>query len=128
MKTWVNTKLGYFWGSMKLSRRDWNETQWGFKADIIDNAEQELGKSPKLWLQTTDWMYSKWNEIKLSNIGDEWFGVYTAPAQYGNLKDGNKYQDYYTNNIQVQPNSGNMKAKEVIAGKFKKNMEKQMKY
>jgi len=39
MKTWVITKLGYFWGSMKLSRRDWNKTQWGFKADIIDNAE-----------------------------------------------------------------------------------------
>lgn len=124
MKTWVITKLGYFWGSMKLSRVDWNKTQWGFKADIIDNAEQELGKSPKLWLQTTDWMYSKWNEVKLSNIGDEWFGVYTAPAQYNNLKDGNKYQNYYTNNIQVQPNSGNMKAKEVIAGKFKKKYGK----
>lgn len=124
MKTWVITKLGYFWGSMKLSRSDWNETQWDFKADIIDNAEQELGKSPKLWLQTTDWMYSKWNEIKLSNIGNEWFGVYTAPAQYDNLKDGNKYQNYYTNNIQVQPNSGNMKAKEVIAGKFKKKYGK----
>lgn len=124
MKTWVITKLGYFWGSMKLSRGDWNKTQWGFKADIIDNAESELGKSPKLWLQTTDWMYSKWNEIKFSNIGEEWFGVYTAPAQYGNLKDGNKYQNYYTNNIQVQPNSGNMKAKEVIAGKFKKKYGK----
>lgn len=124
MKTWVITKLGYFWGSMKLSRRDWNKTQWGFKADIIDNAEQELGKSPKLWLQTTDWMYSKWNEIKFSDIGNEWFGIYTAPAQYGNLKDGNKYQNYYTNNIQVQPNSGNMKAKEVIAGKFKKKYGK----
>lgn len=124
MKTWVITKLGYFWGSMKLSRRDWNKTQWGFKADIIDNAEQELGKSPKLWLQTTDWMYSKWNEIKLSDIGNEWFGVYTAPAQYDNLKDGNKYQNYYTNNIQVQPNSGNMKAKQVIAGKFKKKYGK----
>ena len=124
MKTWVITKLGYFWGSMKLSRVDWNKTQWGFKADIIDNAEQELGKSPKLWLQTTDWMYSKWNEIKFSDIGNEWFGVYTAPAQYNDLKDGNKYQNYYTNNIQVQPNSGNMKAKEVIAGKFKKKYGK----
>lgn len=124
MKTWVITKLEYFWGGMKLSRVDWNKTQWGFKADIIDNAEQELGKSPKLWLQTTDWMYSKWNEVKLSNIGNEWFGVYTAPAQYDNLKDGNKYQNYYTNNIQVQPNSGNMKAKEVIAGKFKKKYGK----
>ena len=124
MKTWVITKLGYFWGSMKLSRGDWNKTQWGFKADIIDNAEQELGKSPKLWLQTTDWMYSKWNDVKLSNIGNEWFGVYTAPAQYNNLKDGNKYQNYYTNNIQVHPNSGNMKAKEIIAGKFKKKYGK----
>lgn len=121
MKTWVITKLGYFWGSMKLSRVDWNKTQWGFKADIIDNAEQELGKSPKLWLQTTDWMYSKWNEIALSNsISDFWFGVYTAPAQYDNLKDGSKYQNYYTNNIQVQPDPGNMKTKEVIAGKFVK--------
>lgn len=124
MKTWVITKLGYFWGSMKLSRGDQNKTQWDFKADIIDNAESELGKSPKLQLQTTDWMYSKWNEIKFSNIGNEWFGVYTAPEQYGNLKDGNKYQNYYTNNIQVQPNSGNMKAKQVIAGKFKKKYGK----
>lgn len=121
MKTWVITKLGYFWGSMKLSRRDWDKTQWGFKADIIDNTEQELGKSPKLWLQTTDWMYSKWNEITLSNnISDLWFGIYTAPAQYGNLKDGSKYQNYYTNNIQVQPEPGNMKTKELIAGKFVK--------
>lgn len=124
MKTWVITKLGYFWGGMKLSRVDWQKTQWGFKAGIIDNAESELGKSPKLWLQTTDWMYSKWNDIKFSDIGNEWFGVYTAPAQYDNLKDGNKYQNYYTNNIQVQPNSGNMKAKEVIAGKFKKKYGK----
>lgn len=124
IKTWAITKLGYFWGNMKLSRGDWNKTQWDFKADIIDNAESELGKSPKLWLQTTDWMYSKWNEIKFSNIGEEWFGVYTAPVQYNNLKDGSKYQNYYTNNIQVQPNSGNMKAKEVIAGKFKKKYGK----
>jgi hypothetical protein len=59
-----------------------------------------LGKSPKLWLQTTDWMYSKWNEIALPNsISYSWFGIYTAPAQYGNLKDGSKYQNYYTNNI-----------------------------
>lgn len=120
MKTWVITKLGYFLGSMKLSRVDWNETQWGFKADIIDNAEQEFGKSPKLWLKTTDWMYSKWNDIKFSNIGNEWFGVYTAPAQYNNLKDGSKYQNYYTNNIQVQPEPGNMKTKELIARKFVK--------
>lgn len=121
MKTWVITKLGYFWGSMKLSRGDWNKTQWDFKADIIDNTESELGKSPKLWLQTTDWMYSKWSEIALSNsISDLWFGVYTAPAQYNNLKDGSKYQNYYTNNIQVQPEPGNMKTKELIAGKFVK--------
>ena len=121
MKTWVITKLGYFWRSIKLSRVDWNKTQWGFKADIIDNAEQELGKSPKLWLQTTDWMYSKWNEIALPNsISYSWFGIYTAPAQYGNLKDGSKYQNYYTNNIQVQPEPGNMKTKELIAGKFVK--------
>ncbi len=121
MKTWVITKLGYFWGGMKLSRVDWQETQWGFKAGIIDNTESELGKSPKLWLQTTDWMYSKWNEIALSNsISDLWFGVYTAPAQYDNLKDGNKYQNYYTNNIQVQPEPGNMKTKELIARKFVK--------
>lgn len=121
MKTWVITKLGYFWGGMKLSRVDWQKTQWGFKAGIIDNAESELGKSPKLWLQTTDWMYSKWNEIALSNsISDLWFGVYTAPAQYDNLKDGSKYQNYYTNNIQVQPEPGNMKTKELIARKFVK--------
>ena len=121
MKTWVITKLGYFWGSMKLSRGDWSKTQWGFKADVIDNAESELGKSPKLWLQTTDWMYSKWSEIVSSDsISDFWFGVYTAPAQYNNLKDGSKYQNYYTNNIQIQPEPGNMKAKELIAGKFVK--------
>lgn len=121
MKTWVITKFRYFWGSMKLSREDWNKTQWGFKADIIDNAESELGKSPKLWLQTTDWMYSKWNEIALPNsISYSWFGIYIAPAQYGNLKDGSKYHNYYTNNIQVQPEPGNMKTKELIAGKFVK--------
>lgn len=119
MKTWVITKLGYFWGSMKLSRGDWNKTQWGFKADVIDNPESELGKSPKLWLQTIDWMYSKWSEKALPDgVSESWFGVYTAPAQYNNLKDGSKYQNYYTNNIQVQPEPGNMKAKELIAGKF----------
>lgn len=121
MKTWIITKLGYFWGSMKLSRGDWNKSQWGFKADIIDNAESELGKSPKLWLQTTDWMYSKWNEVdQTSEVINAWHGVYTAPAQYVNLKNGNKYQNYYTNNIQVQPDPGNMKTKQIIAGKFVK--------
>lgn len=123
MKAWVITKLGYFWGSMKFSRVDWDKTQWGFKVGVIDDTDSEIGKSPKLWINSSDWIYSKWNEIDpVSTSLDTWFPIVTAPAQHENLKSGSKNQTYYTNNIQIQPILGNLKSKEIIAGKFiKKN-------
>lgn len=123
MKTWVITKLGYFWGNMKFSRVDWEKTQWGFKVDVIDDADSEIGKSPKLWINSSDWIYSKWSEITSTSTSlDTWFPIVTAPAQYANLKSGNKNQTYYTNNIQIQPILGNLKLKEISAQKFiKKN-------
>ena len=123
MKTWVITKLGYFWGNMKFSRVDWEKTQWGFKVDVIDDADSEIKKSPKLWINSSDWIYSKWSEITSTSTSlDTWFPIITAPAQYANLKSGSKNQTYYTNNIQIQPILGNLKSKEIIARKFiKKN-------
>lgn len=123
MKTWVITKLGYFFGNMKFSRVDWDKTQWGFKVDVIDDADSEIGKSPKLWINSSDWIYSKWSEIdSLSTPLSTWFPIVTAPAQYANLKNGSKNQTYYTNNIQIQPILGDLKAKEINAARFiKKN-------
>ena len=123
MKTWVITKLGYFWGNMKFSRIDWDKTQWGFKVDVVDDTNSEIGKSPKIWINSSDWIYSKWSEIdSVSTSLDTWFPIVTAPAQYANLKSGSKNQTYYTNNIQIQPILGDLKAKEINAARFiKKN-------
>lgn len=115
IKVWAITKLGEFWGNLKLSRVDGSKSAWEFKAGVIDNTESPFGKSPKIWLNTTDWAYSKWNDCNL----DYDYPIVTAPAQYANLTNGGKYQNYYTNSITANPYNGNMKADQVTAGQFK---------
>lgn len=114
LKVWVITKVGSWWSLMRLSHNDSNKTQWEFKAGLDTNADPdtngEFSKVPKLWLNSNDWMYSKWSETTSEN----WFPFTCAPAQYENIKDGGKYQSYYFNTIQVQPSTGSIKANGTI--------------
>lgn len=98
MKSWIISKMFAWWKTLQISRVDGTKDQWEFSAEITNG-------TPKLYLRTTDWKYSKCTET----VANNWFPFTCAPAQYANIKDGGKYQSYYFNSININPATGSLR-------------------
>lgn len=122
VKQWSFKKLNAWWQLLQFSHIYGDKANWEYSFGVVENTDNntkdEFPVVPKLWIYSNDWIYSKWSETKSENR----FPLTMGPQQYENLKSGNKYQSYYTNNNDmgndVIPSNGDI---EVLNGIVKAN-------
>ncbi len=105
-KRWFINNINNWWKFLKVGHNYIDKGQWDYDVLVIANKDEETKKQypliPKITFNSTDWIYSKWNE---TNSTAE-FPI--ALIQDPGVQSNGRYESSYTGNITVNPAYGNI--------------------
>lgn len=105
-KRWFINNINNWWKLLKVGHNYIDKGQWDYDVLVIANTDKETKKQypliPKITFNSTDWIYSKWNETNSSAN----FPI--ALVQDPSVQTNGRYESSYTGNITVNPAYGNI--------------------
>lgn len=105
-KRWFINNINNWWKLLKVGHNYIDKGQWDYDVLVIANTDEETKKQypliPKITFNSTDWIYSKWNETNSSAN----FPI--ALVQDPSIQTNGRYESSYTGNITVNPGYGNI--------------------
>ena len=108
-KRWFINNINNWWKLLKVGHNYIDKGQWDYDVLVIANTDEETNKQypliPKITFNSTDWIYSKWNETTSTAE----FPI--ALIQDPSVQSNGRYESSYTGNITVNPAYGNINIK-----------------
>lgn len=108
-KRWFINNINNWWKLLKVGHNYIDKGQWDYDVLVIANTDEETNKQypliPKITFNSTDWIYSKWNETTSTAE----FPI--ALIQDPGVQSNGRYESSYTGNITVNPAYGNINIK-----------------
>ena len=105
-KKWFINNINNWWKLLKVGHNYIDKGQWDYEVLVIANKDEETKKQypliPKITFNSTDWIYSKWNETTRTA------GFPIALIQDPGVQSNGRYESSYTRNIIVHPAYGNI--------------------
>lgn len=105
-KRWFINNINNWWKLLKVGHNYIDKGQWDYDVLVIANTDEETKKQyplvPKITFNSTDWIYSKWNETNSSAN----FPI--ALVQDPSVQTNGRYESSYTEKVTVSPMYGNI--------------------
>ena len=105
-KRWFINNINNWWKLLKVGHNYIDKGQWDYDVLVIANTDEETKKQyplvPKITFNSTDWIYSKWNETNSSAN----FPI--ALVQDPSIQTNGRYESSYTEKVTVNPMYGNI--------------------
>ena len=105
-KRWFINNINNWWKLLKVGHNYIDKGQWDYDVLVIANTDEETKKQyplvPKITFNSTDWIYSKWNETNSSAN----FPI--ALVQDPSVQANGRYESSYAEKVTISPMYGNI--------------------
>lgn len=105
-KRWFINNINNWWKLLKVDHNYIDKGQWDYDVLVIANTDEETKKQypliPKITFNSTDWIYSKWNETNSSAN----FPI--ALVQDPSVQTNGRYESSYAEKVTISPMYGNI--------------------